>query len=701
MPNDNRNDLIIRYLDDISIQVNNNYPYLIDDEKLKKAKAMFLQSSDDFETIINQINSIIEQMIEDRKMIVENSKARNSDELSQFTLDLGTEKNGLYLSQQQIDLLIITELSSKEELYNYFKICSQFPNMTLHNIIENYDSIDLETAKRKLYDAYLDTLDSYIDKTSMNDMERAISILTKMGINNKEQQQILTSLKENGLNKTLQSLKSSKGNSFIIQFNRLMRDDFENIKSVGYDEMTSLSRLISRDDSIDTLIIATGKYDNIMASNGSGMYFDPYLTEKALHYCAKHNLHMRYHALFDYSHIEKLVNAGKTARDKKEILTDMKKFVQESMKYIEEHNRTLPDGTKLINIVEVFNELVEKNKTGNTKNQPYAMKWEKEFGITVEDIMSCFEGIKKPVGVEFMYNETTLTESRQKRDKVENVLGQIDSIAPGFIDIFGDQAHLSEEDLKNNGIEIKETAEMLKRIEKGQIRKSKDGNENYEIQTIKPQKIEMTEHDFHFTKGFIEKAKEAASNGIIKFEDIKSIKKNMQSKISAIYKNAGVKFERSTYWSIFNKNDHNLVRANKKIIQENKVSGANTPLIDNMYAGTLDNGKQIDKINSLAQSSQKKINKEQQQIQRESETQSQSFTKRTQTEIKIASQIRTKNQLIAQKKQMSKQQKKSKILVKKAPTSSSSKGYVNALILFLITSFIDGVFLMLTYFIIK
>ncbi len=689
MSNEQRNILIEQYLDKVSKQINSNYSQLIDNEKLKKAKEVFSSSPNDYETIIKQINSIIGQMIEDRKMIMENIQPRSVEDLSKFTLDLSTDKNGLYLSQQQIDLLIITELSSKEEMKNFFSDCSQFSNRKIEQIVSEYDSLDLESAKRMLYDAYLDTLDSYTDEIVMSDTEKAISKLTKMGINGEEQNQIISSLNENGLNKTLQNLRNSKGDSFIIQFNRLMRDDFENVKSVGYDEMVSLSKLIDRDESIDTIIIATCKYDNIMSSSGTGMYFDPYLTDKALQYCEKHNVHMRYHSLFDYAHIEKLMETGKSSDNKDEILSDMKKYVQFSMKYIEEHNKPLSDGTQLINVVEVFNELVEKNKTGKDKEQPYAMKWEKEFGISVQDLISCFNGIQKPCGVEFMYNETTLTESSQKRSKVENVLGQIETIAPGFIDKFGDQAHLSEEDLQNNGVEVQQTAEMLTRIQNGKIHVRKDENDNYIKQSIKPKKIEMTEHDFHFTKGFIEKMKDSASKGIISQDDILIIKKNMQRKISNIYQKTGVKFERSTYWSIFNKNDHNLVRTNKKIIQDNKKFGTNNSLVENMYAGTLDNGEKIDKINSLSKQNNRP----------KPTTQQESFSQRSQNEIQIASQIREKNKIIAQQKQMSKLQEKGKILVKKASTSSN--GYVNILVLLLIISFIAEALFMLLYFIIK
>ena len=120
-------------------------------------------------------------------------------------------------------------------------------------------------------------------------------------------------------------------------------------------------------------------------------------------------------------------------------------MLKKSIDFIEENNKQLADGSKVINTVEIFNELVEKNKSN--KDSSYDMVWEKNFGITIDEIISCFDDIKKPVGVEFMYNETTLTESQRKRDKVEEVLFEIDKLSPNLIDSFGDQMHLSDEDV--------------------------------------------------------------------------------------------------------------------------------------------------------------------------------------------------------------------------------------------------------------
>lgn len=596
-----KNQLIEQYINELVLSINSKYVGLITDEKKKKAIEMFKNSNGDLKSeIIPKINEIANQMIEDfvkfqnhLAKFTRNNQLGKSRELA--SLQLNTSKNGIYLSQQQIDLLMITELKSKEELKNYVEnICGQFPNMMVEDVIPNYNLIqtmdELEDAKKSLYQKYQDSLISYLDNAKMSSIEQAKVKLEKFGITAQEQDVCLSFISQGKIDEAYKYLQQRHGVDFITQFNRYMKDDFENVKSVSYEEMKSLSNLISNDQSIDTIIIATGKFDNTIYQSSNGKVFDPYLTEKALYYCMSHNKHMRYHALFDQSHVDNLLRQGKGLKNHDKILAEMKFFVKKSIDFIEENNKQLADGSKVINTVEIFNELVEKNKSN--KDSSYDMVWEKNFGITIDEIISCFDDIKKPVGVEFMYNETTLTESQRKRDKVEEVLFEIDRLSPNLIDSFGDQMHLSDEDVmtEKGKQNLVETAKMLKRIQDGKL--LIDG----EIKTIKSKKTECTEHDFHFENEFLNNYEIAKNNGVT--DSLWSIKRNMQDYIGNCYLDNGVKFQRSTYWTLFGKNDHNLVRNNIKIAKENS-KGANKPLLSSMQAGIIRDGTSFDDVKSL------------------------------------------------------------------------------------------------------
>lgn len=694
--------MIKDYIANIANQVNSQYNGLIDDDKISRTIKMFSNSNEDFETeIIPKINKMVQEVIDNylefKRQIEEMIKSREVEQFDELAiLDLNTDKNGVFLSQQQIDLLMITELQSKEQIKEYIEtMCGQFPYKNVEDIIENYESIitpeQLEQAKRTLFEKYQASIIDYISNSQMSDAEKARVKLERLGINGQELEMCLEQVSQGKINETFIYLGQKYGNDFITKLNRTMNDDFDNVKSVSYEEMKSLSDLISRDKSIDTIIMATGTFNNSVYPSLNGNVFDPFLTKKALQYCANHDIHMRYHTLFDQSRVEQLLNQGKGLKDHDQILAEMKSFVQVSMQYIEKYNRQLSDGSMLINEVEIFNELVEKNK--DNKNAPYEMIWEKYFGITSEELASCFDGLKKPNGVEYMYNETTLTESPFKRQKVEETLNKIINANPNLIDRFGDQMHLSDEDIitKQGRDNLQETAQMIKRIQDKKIYVG--GREKYI-------KTECTEHDFHFTKPFLKNVNTMQQNGQKVY--LWQVKRKMQDYISKTYTSSGVNFERSTYWSLFGKNDHNLVRANKSIVKENrkrKEEGKKEkPLINTMSAGLIPDGKKFSNIKSL-----KSNNKQQKQLTQQEKLNP--FSKRSQSEIQVHQQIKQKNQIIKQQKAQKKQMNKPKVKTLTQSTSNSSstgsKGFTNVVTLSLIVSFVCGALFMIAYMLIK
>lgn len=704
--------MIEDYIINIANQVNSQYNGLIDDDKIYEAIKMFKNLPDDLETeIIPKINQLAQQIIDDfiefQRQLEEIMRKRQEEQISELaTLDLNTDKNGIFLSQQQIDLLMITELKTKEEMKNYVEnICGQFPYKNVEEIVDNFDSLSndnleqLEQAKKDLYEAYQKSLIGYLENAQMTYREKAKIKLERIGINGQELEMCLEQVSQGKINETFIYLGQKYGNDFITKFNRLMIDDFDNVKSVSYDEMKSLSDLITRDKSIDTIIIATGAFDNSVYPSLNGNVFDPFLTKKALLYCANHDIHMRYHTLFDQSRVEQLLNQGKGKKDHDQILAEMKSFVQISMQYIEKNNRPLSDGSMLINEVEIFNELVERNK--KDKDVSYEMIWEKHFGITPEELASCFDGIKKPNGVEYMYNETTLTESPFKRQKVEETLDRIVKTKPNLIDRFGDQMHLSDEDImtKAGRDNLQETAQMIKKIQDKKI--YVDGKEKHI-------KTESTEHDFHFTKPFLKNVNTMQQSG--QKVDLWQVKRKMQDYIGKTYTSNGVNFERSTYWSLFGKNDHNLVRANKNIVKENKKrkeeGKKEKPLINTMSAGLVPDGKKFSDIKSLKSNNKPQKQAASVQTQPLIQEKTRPFSYRSQSEIQVHQQIKQKNQTIKQQKAQKQQLNKPKVKTLSAPSSqrngsSGNKGYINIILLSLIVSFVCGALFMVVYMLIK
>ena len=605
----------------------------------------------------------------------------------EFLLDNQGSKQGIYLSQQQIDLLFIVSCESKAQFESYFyKMCGQFPNQKLEDVIPNYESMSLEEAKRALFKKYQDSLTDFKTNHRLTLQEQALDKISKMRLSNGSPmpQEILSqvnvifgSVKNNMKNMVYQSklpsefvskyneilntlpsncspkdyIKALKKAStdlkideadkkiideliddlvikmtemiqkciesllvmiseydkkmrpldgekteidvFIQKFNRIMKDDFENIKSVSYEDMVALHREIMTNDRIDTIIIATGKYDNSIYSTGKTSYFDAYLTAKALQYCKMTGKHMRYHALFDYAHLTKLREAGKGPDDKDEILAEMKEFIIASFQFIEKYNASVRGTNKqTINVIEIFNELVEYNKEGEG---PYEMAWEKYFGITIDDILECFKDIKKPEGVEFMYNETQLEESPERVAKVEEVFNEIMRKRPDLIDVFGNQMHIqhthadpNEPDPKISPAAVEHGLDLMRRIQDG----------SYPIPGQEPKKvrIEITEFDLHICKEtYLDRVVPMLKDGSYTPEKIVEQKKEWIKFISELIKSKGLDLDRITYWSLLDTVDHNLVRAWKEIldanpdmsIEELESSGM---IPDSLYAGAFGTG---------------------------------------------------------------------------------------------------------------
>ena len=97
----------------------------------------------------------------------------------------------------------------------------------------------------------------------------------------------------------------------------------------------------------------------------------------------------------------------------------------------------------------------------------------------------------KAKNVDFMYNETLLQESQEKRDKVIETMIELQRIEPGLITVFGDQDHTFGSDYSEENIaQLKATAEFDKKM--AEMVFGKDAND-IDIKV----KIECTERDLY------------------------------------------------------------------------------------------------------------------------------------------------------------------------------------------------------------
>ena len=628
--------IILERVNNFILEKNSLCPGFLSDEEINNILNRSLMSDRSYEEIEHAIYNYDGRLekIEEFERIFSEVSSNEIDSNNLYLLGIDTKKTGLYLSSQEIDLLMITNLNSKEEIINYVNNCSQFLNKSIDELLPNLNLLDsnnelLDSFKEKLYMEYLNTLTGYLEYNSLSDDEKKNLKIKKMNID--------------------------LSNVDYQTVHRFKNDDFENVKAVSYAEMKSLNELI-KSGNINSITIACGKFDDIMFKDIDGYKFDPYYVERAFQYCKSHNINMRYHALFDYGHAKRLLDSGLNSNNKEEILNSMKSYIKDSFDFIEKCNLEKP-GT--IDSVVIFNELVEKNKSKKDINSEYVMIWEKWFGINERDLMSCFDSVSIPKGINFIYNETTLAESSKKRDKVLEVFNKLKTARPNFIDTFGAQLHLSDDDLfgKDNN-NLQDVASLLLVIQKD------------------VESIECTEHDFHFSKSLSTYFQNLKNIGVSIDDKVYAVKNNLQTKISNVFKKKGVRFSKITYWNKFEKNDHNLVRVNKKY--QDEFGKKSKRILSTMYAGLIKDGNNFKANSSLKKSDVVKGF--------DDERKKELSAMKDESVVKVAEK---QNSSIKSDVKSYKKISNSR--------NSSNKGYINAFIYILLISTLFGVAVLILY----
>lgn len=120
MSMEEKNVLVEKYLNDIAKQINDKYPNLINDDKLKKAKEMFLDKPEDYEQIIEEINKKVQEMIEKQQ------------EYQKYLKRMHQKYNDSEYKTQNIEELDITGLT-------YEQLDNKFFHYSWKKYLESYD----------------------------------------------------------------------------------------------------------------------------------------------------------------------------------------------------------------------------------------------------------------------------------------------------------------------------------------------------------------------------------------------------------------------------------------------------------------------------------------------------------------------------------------------------------------------------------
>ncbi len=176
------------------------------------------------------------------------------------------------------------------------------------------------------------------------------------------------------------------------------------------------------------------------------------------------------------------------------------------------------------------------------------------------------------------------------------------------------------------------------------------------------------------------------------------ILKYKQAKINihdAIYRD--VPFKRECEWTVVDNLSGDYYEHETDTKQDSYI-GKYTKISDMVKK---DNSQRVNKDISDFNNWKQAIKQVKQRAQQEQSSKKESFPQRSQTEIEIAQQIKQKNQIIKQQKEQQRQKDKQKVKIL-TPSSSngtgtSSRGYVNVVVLSLVVSFVCGALFMIVY----
>lgn len=469
-----------------------------------------------------------------------------------YSLNVDSPIKGGYFSSEQIDLLSIIQCHSIDELMKFIANCDQINHV--YGIFESINGMDLESAKRSIFKSYQDSMvynDQGIDASRINRFNY-------LGITSEEE---LMSVID----------KSHPRSQEILSLNHhFISEEWDQTKSISYEEMKTLNSQLPL---FNSMLIGSGKIYKVINKydTNKDTKYDFYFAKRDLDFAYKNGKQVRFHSLL-------VKDDGKifNEKSKEEIMDIIKEYVKQSIDFIKNYNSSHKiniNGKEepVINAVDLFNEIVsfDKNKQGE-----YYNIWEQKYGISMPELMSCFEYalVNKPEGVNYLYNEPFL-EDDQRRQKVFETLAQT---TPGLIDTLGSQMHIT----------ITQDIDSIKRCFADFKRLQDNGMQ-----------IQITEFDMCLGRSDVPRV--FGPNADISLERVYQEKDKKISKISGVIRESGVRLSGISYWSLTDGIDCNLERIRSNALANHEISNVNE--IPTVCGGLVPTHKKLVKNKELSQ----------------------------------------------------------------------------------------------------
>ncbi len=487
--------------------------------------------------------------------------------MQEFSLELESPINGIYLNAETIELLSIIQCENIEELKDFAINCSQL------NIFEedltSWNGNDIENIKRMLVEKYKSTLIP-MEQSIKNRRNVLESVLKHSGINADEVDTYISVLQNDGYEGIKKKLKIEHPESYDIfteKAHRFITTERDQMTSITYEELFGINDILSNHN---TILIGAGRYYDITKK----MYdedipnmekYDFYYAQRGLDFCNRNGMYARYHTLLDKQTMEDHL----IGKEKEYVLRELQEYVKKSIDFISKYNEEHKiNGKGLIRSVDLFNEII-------SFNEPYKNMWQELYGISNEELVSTFQYAleNKPDEVTYVYNEPFL-ENPERRNAVIKQLSQINELAPGLIDTIGTQMHI---EMTQNTDDIRNCFEDLKRLEQLGI-----GTQITEFDMCLPERFMFDENGkIRSEKDLVEIVNSKISKSGITIESIAELKSMRMNEISNAIEETEIQLDGITYWSINDILDHNLERTNRKTYEQ----GLQRDIANTRYSG--------------------------------------------------------------------------------------------------------------------
>lgn len=473
--------------------------------------------------------------------------------MDNYSLNVDSPIKGGYFSSEQIDLLSIIQCQSIDELMRFILNCDQINRV--NGIFESINGMDLESAKRSIFKSYQNSMVYHGQGLDASRMNR----FNYLRITSEEE---LMSVID----------KSHPRSQEILSLNHhFISEEWDQTKSISYEEMETLNSQLPLFNSV---LIGSGKIYKVINKydTNKDTKYDFYFAKRDLDFAYKNGKQVRFHSLL-------VKDDGKifNEKSKEEIMDIIKEYVKQSIDFINDYNSShkinINDKEEaVINAVDLFNEIVSFDK--NEKGEYYNI-WEQKYGISLPELMSCFEYalVNKPEGVNYLYNEPFL-EDDQRRQKVFETLAQT---TPGLIDTLGSQMHIT----------ITQDIDSIRRC----------FADFKKLQESTGKKIQITEFDMCLGRSDVPRV--FGPNADISLERVYQEKDKKISEISSAINESGVKLSGVSYWSLTDGIDCNLERIRSNALSNHQISNVNE--IPTVCGGLIPTHKKIVKNNELNQ----------------------------------------------------------------------------------------------------